>query len=324
MGLGEAPKSREERLAFVASALKNSRVLYSEPMKKHTSFGIGGPCDLLVMPTTLDDAVRAWSACREASIPCRVIGNGTNLLVRDGGVRGCLIKMSPGSSGIARAGDSSFRISAGTPLPAVVREALSSSLSGLEWATGIPGSAGGAVVMNAGAYGGDFGSLASKVRVAAPDGRDWWMDASEIGFDYRRSLFTNRDDLLVLAVDIDLAAGDEKQIRELMGKRVKEREAKQPLDAPSAGSAFRRPAGHYVGAMIESLGLKGFRIGGAQVSPKHAGFIVNTGGAKSKDVENLISLIRTRVRETYDVELEPEIVILGDDEPLSDGPVSQG
>ncbi len=312
MGLGQAPKGQDPRLAFVSSRLKDSRVLYSEPMSEHTSFRIGGPCDLLVMPSSPLEAVKAWVACREVSLPCRVVGNGTNLLVRDAGIRGCLIKMAPLASGIEYTGDSRVRVAAGTLLPRLVQSALTQDLSGLEWAIGIPGSVGGAVAMNAGAYGGDFGSLVERVQVAMPDGRTWWTDSSEIGFAYRRSLFTDREDLLVLAVDIRLVPGDKAAIYDVMLRRASEREAKQPLDVPSAGSAFRRPPGRYVGAMIESLGLKGARIGGAQVSPKHAGFIVNTGNATAKDVESLLDLIKAKVKEAFDVDLQPEIVIIGE------------
>ncbi len=315
MGLGQASEGQHAKLTFVASVLGSSRVLYSEPMSRHTSFRIGGPCDLLVMPDDPLDAVKAYAACREQSIPCRVIGNGTNLLVRDGGFRGCLIKMAPGASGIESIDDSSLRVASGTLLPSLVQFALSQGLSGLEWATGIPGSVGGAVAMNAGAYGGDFASLVRRVQVGMPDGKIAWMDSHEIGFGYRHSIFTERDDLLVLGADIRLTPGDRNAIREVMVKRAKEREAKQPLDMPSAGSAFRRPQGRYVGAMIEELGLKGARIGGAQVSAKHAGFIVNTGNASSKDVEDLLNLVKAKVKEHFDVDLEPEIVVLGEDAP---------
>ena len=167
--------------------------------------------------------------------------------------------------------------------------------------------------MNAGAYGGDFGSLVTRVHVAKSDGATWWMDAGELDFGYRHSLFTGRPDLLVLSVDLRLAPGDRTAIYEVMMKRAKEREEKQPLDMPSAGSAFRRPPGHYVGQMIEQLGLKGASIGGAQVSSKHAGFIVNTGNATARDVESLLNLVKAKVKENFNVDLEPEIVILGED-----------
>jgi UDP-N-acetylmuramate dehydrogenase len=281
-------------------------------MSEHTSFRIGGPCDLLIMPGSIEDAVKAWVSCRENGVPCHVIGNGTNLLVRDGGIRGCLIKMAPGSEGIEKSGDASIQVKAGTLLPRLVQAALLQDLSGLEWAIGIPGSVGGAVTMNAGAYGGDFGSLVTRVQVAEADGRIHWIDSADIGFSYRHSLFSGRDDLLILSVELRLSPGDRNIIYDVMRNRAKEREEKQPLNMPSAGSAFRRPQGHYVGAMIESLGLKGAKVGGAQVSTKHAGFIVNAGGATAKDVESLIDLIRAKVKEGFDVDLQPEIVIMGE------------
>ncbi|MEX0973953.1 MAG: UDP-N-acetylmuramate dehydrogenase [Bacillota bacterium] len=315
MSLGQAPKGQDPRLACAASGLKNSRVLYSEPMSEHTSFKIGGPCDLLIMPGSAEDAVQAWVSCRESALPCHVIGNGTNLLVRDGGIRGCLIKMAPGSNGLTRNGDTTLQVRAGTLLPRLVQAALHENLSGLEWAIGIPGSVGGAVTMNAGAYGGDFGSLVTRVQVATVDGGVQWMDSNEVGFGYRHSLFTERDDLMILTVDLRLSPGDRNIIYDVMLKRAREREEKQPLDMPSAGSAFRRPPGHYVGAMIDSLGLKGAQVGGAQVSTKHAGFIVNTGNATARDVEGLISLIQAKVKEGFGVDLQPEIVIVGEDSP---------
>lgn len=313
MNCGQAATGPEPCFLDIASRLSNSRVLYQEPMSDHTSFKIGGKCDCLILPNSIDDAVMAWTACREMSIPCRVIGNGTNLLVKDGGVRGCLIKMAPGALGVERTGESSLRVHAGTLLPRLVQEALLAGLSGLEWAIGIPGSAGGAVMMNAGAYDGDFGSLVRRIQVASIDGTTRWIEATDLAFSYRHSLFTDRSDLMILAADLEMAAGDRKKIYDVMLARAKEREQKQPLDLPSAGSAFRRPPGYYVGAMIESLGLKGKSCGGAQVSAKHAGFIVNTGNATANDVLELISLIRRKVKEGFGVVLQPEIVVIGED-----------
>ncbi len=304
----------DERLVNVARTLTGSRVFFSEPMANHTSFRIGGPCDLLVLPETAEDAVAAWNACMDLSVPCRVVGNGTNLLVRDGGVRGCLIKMAPGLSGIENNGAFSLYAKSGTLLSDLVREAQTSGLSGLEFATGIPGSVGGAVSMNAGAYGGDFGSLVRRVRAATLGDGIRWYGPDELQFSYRYSLFQTRDDLLILEVELGLTKGDPARIHELMESRSRERERKQPLGLPSAGSAFRRPPGHYVGSMIEELGLKGFAIGGAQVSTRHAGFIVNTGTATAKDVLALMAAIRDKVKETFGVELEPEIVIIGEDD----------
>jgi UDP-N-acetylmuramate dehydrogenase len=308
---------RYEGLARVADSLTDSRVLLREPMSRHTSFRIGGPCDVLVLPNTTEDAIKVWTVCQKESIPCYIIGNGTNLLVRDGGVRGCLIKMAPGLNGVSQNGTSSLYVRSGTLLPRLVQAALDYSLSGLEFAVGIPGSVGGAISMNAGAYDGDFGSLVNRVEAFSLSEGTRWLNREELEFSYRHSLFQTRQDLLVLGVELILTPGDRQGIYRLMRSRAKEREEKQPLDMPSAGSAFRRPAGHYVGYMIEQLGLKGFSCGGAQVSPKHAGFIVNTGNATAKDVLNLMVLIQQKVKEAYSVWLEPEIMVIGDDEPES-------
>jgi UDP-N-acetylmuramate dehydrogenase len=297
----------------VTSMLNGSRILYNEPMSLHTSFRIGGPCDLLVLPWVEDDVVAAWVKCKELSIPCCIVGNGTNLLVRDGGVRGCVVKLAPGFSGVKRTGDAALHVKAGTLLPRLVEAALDEGLSGLEWAVGIPGSVGGAIAMNAGAYGGDVASLVRRVEVAFSDGSTRWFPAEELDFSYRHSLFTERDDLLVLSAELHLVPGDRTTIKSLMDTRSAEREAKQPLDLPSAGSAFRRPPGYYVGSMIQELGLKGFKLGGAQISPKHAGFIVNTGEATASEVLQLMEMIQAKVKAAYGVDLEPEVVVIGED-----------
>lgn len=315
MNCGRAHTGPELEFLTIASRLADSRVLYREPMSDHTSFRIGGPCDCLILPGSSEDAVKAWVACHELSVPCHIIGNGTNLLVRDGGIRGCLIKMAPGALGVERQGDVTLRVQAGTLLPRLVQEALLAGLSGLEWAVGIPGSVGGAVMMNAGAYGGDLGSLVTRVQVASIDGSTWWIDAADLALAYRHSLFTDRTDLMIVAVDLKMTAGDNDSIYDVMLQCAREREEKQPLDLPSAGSAFRRPPGHYVGAMIESLGLKGASCGGAQVSTKHAGFIVNAGNATAKDVLDLMGLIQRKVKEGFGVDLTPEVVVVGEDVP---------
>ncbi len=307
--------SRDESLVSIATKLSDSRVLFSEPMANHTSFRIGGPCDLLVLPNTVEDAILAWTMCRDLRVPCQIVGNGTNLLVRDGGIRGCLIKMAPGLTGIERNGSATLFAKSGTLLPRLVQAALENELSGLEFAVGIPGSVGGAVTMNAGAYGGDFGSLVTRVQAASLDDGLRWFTNDDLQFSYRHSLFQSRSDLLVLGVELGLAKGDRKSIYEIMLSRAKEREEKQPLDKPSAGSAFRRPQGHYVGSMIDTLGMKGLRYGGAQVSERHAGFIVNVGNATAKDVLTLMSIIQARVKEAFGVDLEPEVMVMGEDGP---------
>jgi UDP-N-acetylmuramate dehydrogenase len=303
----------DERLARIASHLSSSRVLFAEPMSNHTSFRIGGPCDLLVLPNTSGDLIKAWTLCKEEGVPCYVVGNGTNLLVRDGGVRGCVIKLAPGFSDIRKTDRGTLITTTGTLLPRLVQEAVRESLSGLEFAVGIPGSVGGALVMNAGAYEGDFGSLVVGAKVYNSAGEEQWLSAHELDFAYRHSIFSDRDDLIALEVELKLTPGDKKSIYDLMLSRARQREQKQPLDVPSAGSAFRRPSKGYVGAMLEELGLKGMKLGGAQISPKHAGFIVNSGNATARDVIELMGKIQDKVKAAYGLSLEPEIVILGED-----------
>jgi len=302
-----------DKLDEVAFSLKNSRVLFSEPMSNHTSFRIGGPCDLLVMPSTSEDAVQAWISCRKLSIPCHIIGNGTNLLVKDGGIRGCVLKVVPGLSGVERNGSIYLTVKAGTLLPRLVQVCFEYELSGLEFAVGIPGSLGGAVVMNAGAYGGDVGSLVTRVKVVDREGCVEWIDQNELEFSYRSSLFLAREDFLILDVEIKLAQGDKSRMHKVMARHAREREEKQPLDVSSAGSVFKRPQGKYVGPMIEALGLKGFSYGGARISPKHAGFIVNEGNATANDVLTLIKIVQDKIYEAYGIRLDPEIIILGED-----------
>lgn len=303
------------KLKEIAASLKNARALFSEPMKNHTSFKIGGPCDLLIIPSTEEDALNAWALARKLEVPCYVIGNGTNLLVRDGGVRGCVIKMAPAFSGIERIGERELLVKSGTLLSHLVETSREYGLSGLEFAVGIPGSAGGAVSMNAGAYNGEMGALVTEVKVGSRDKEVSWLSRDELEFSYRHSLFSNRDDLLILSAKLKLSPGDKDRILEVMSNYARERAAKQPLELPSAGSAFRRPEGKFVGPMIEALGLKGFSCGGAQISLKHAGFIVNTGNATAKDVLCLMDLVKEKVKKEFGVDLEPEIVVIGEDLP---------
>ncbi len=303
-------------LAGEIKNLTNARVLLDEPMSKHTSFKIGGPCDILVFPGSVEDIAAVWSLCNRMSAPWQIIGNGSNLLVKDGGIRGCAIKMAPGFSGVELRGKTTLYARSGLLLPKLVQTALEYGLSGLEFATGIPGSVGGAVTMNAGAYNGDFGSLAARVEAYSLSGERIWLNGTELDFSYRHSVFQSRRDLLILGVELALTEGDREAMAALMQSRSQERQMKQPLDLPSAGSAFRRPEGHYVGYMIEKLGLKGFSVGGAQVSQKHAGFIVNTGNATAKDVLDLMGQVKEKVKEAFQVELEPEIMVIGEDDNI--------
>lgn len=285
-------------------------VKYNEPMSRHTSFRIGGPADILVMPGNIEEIMAARRWARERGIPCYIMGAGTNLLVKDGGFRGMIIKLGSNFKGINIKGTKVKALS-GTRMSELARRAAEHGLSGLEFAEGIPGTLGGAVCMNAGAYGGEIGSLVNMVRVLDGD------DVREIGkaglaFDYRKSSLQGSG-MIVLEAELGLTPGDPEKINAAMHEFARRRKEKQPLEWPSAGSVFRRPEGHYVGPMIEELGLKGFQIGGAAVSEKHAGFIINRGGATARDVLNLIRLIQDRVKEKYGVELHPEIEIIGED-----------
>ncbi|HHY68607.1 MAG TPA: UDP-N-acetylmuramate dehydrogenase [Bacillota bacterium] len=306
------PSKRDSIYLEIAGDLKDSQVFFSEPMANHTSFKIGGPCDLLVIPKTGDDAMKAWSKCRNLNVPCYVVGNCTNLLVKDGGFRGCIIKLSPYLSSITR-DNNMLIISSGTLLQEALEASVRFGLSGLEFSAGIPGSLGGAVTMNAGAFGSDIGSLVKRVEVYTLDDEKHWIPASTLDFSYRHSLFSDRKDLLILSVELVLTPGRVDEIQKTVRKYLRERRAKQPLDLPSAGSIFKRPQGRYVGEMIEMLGLKGFSCGDAMISPKHAGFIVNTGNATAEDVLTLMEIVKKRVYEEFGVMLEPEIVVIGED-----------
>jgi UDP-N-acetylmuramate dehydrogenase len=224
-----------------------------------------------------------------------------------------MIKLSPGFSGIMEGDGNRLKVWAGSLIGQVVEASATLGLSGLEFAAGIPGSMGGAVTMNAGAYGRDISALVTRVQVAALDGNIDFMSASSLDFSYRHSYFSNRDDLLILSAELALVKGDTTQIRQTISKYLEDRRDKQPLDLPSAGSVFKRPDGKFVGQMIEMLGLKGASCGGAMVSPKHAGFIVNKGNATARDVLTLMELIQKKVYDEFGVMLEPEIVVIGED-----------
>ena len=312
--MGITPGGYGEFLEELTSTLNDSIVLWNEPMSRHTSFKIGGPADLLVIPRSIEDTRRVFVGCKRNGVPCYVVGNGTNLLVRDGGIRGAVLKLASGLNGIVPAEETLLEVGAGTLLSDLLDTARNLELSGLEFAVGIPGSVGGAVAMNAGAYGGEIASLVLRVKVLDQEGRILWLGRDDLAFGYRESIFQHRADLMVLGAELKMVKGRKENIVRQMEDYAHRRQEKQPLDMPSAGSAFRRPPGGYVGPLIEKAGLKGFSIGGARVSPKHAGFIVNTGGATAKDVLQLMDTIVTAVYETSGIVLQPEIVVLGEDE----------
>ena len=280
------------------------------PMDRETSIKIGGSADILFKPDNIAEAVKIVKLCKREKIPLTVLGNGTNVLVRDGGIRGIVIKLSE-LLGLRRERDHIFAC-AGEKLTDVSKYALSEGLSGLEFACGIPGSAGGAVYMNAGAYGREMKDAVYRSAVLDPAGDVGLFDNPGHGFSYRKSVF-QQNGHIVLETEFVLAPADEGDIAQKMNEYKTKREASQPIGEPSAGSVFRRPAGAYVGPMIEACGLKGARAGGAMVSRKHAGFIVNGGGATASDVLTLIERIREEVGGRFSIELETEIRVIGED-----------
>ena len=276
-----------------------------EPMSKHTTFRIGGPAELFCELKTPQVVVHAMRAAARLEIRPFILGNGSNLLVSDEGVPGAVFKITGGEchrSGIFVSMD------AGVSLAAAARFALRQGLSGFEFAYGIPGTVGGAVVMNAGAYGFEMQDFIIETSYLTPTGEVTRAGRRELEFGYRTSFFKKHPGCVMLTAKIGLREGDPEKIRQKMEETMAARREKQPLELPSAGSIFKRPAGHYAGALIEQCGLKGYRIGGAEVSPKHAGFIVNTGGATCADVLYLIEHIRNTVLKECGVTLECEVL----------------
>jgi UDP-N-acetylmuramate dehydrogenase len=280
------------------------------PMSEHTSFGIGGPADLLVVPHTvpaLADAVRVVHAAGQRPM---VIGNGTNLLVLDGGIRGVVLKVANGLSRVC-VQDDLLVAEGGARLAALCRACADSGLAGMEWAAGIPGTLGGALMMNAGAYGGETGKVTEWVDVVCPDGRLERLSRDALAFGYRTSCFQGGNGIIARA-GLRLRRGDKAAIHEKMCQVLEERCTKQPVAMPSAGSVFKRPNGDYAGRLLEEAGAKGTRVGGAVVSTKHANFILNENDATAQDVLALIDVVRAKVKATFDVELATEVHVVGE------------
>ena len=285
-------------------------LLLNEPLSRHTTFRVGGPADALFLPTTAQELVQAVQLCKEHSLPCLVIGNGSNLLIRDGGVRGLVIKIGDQMADIHICG-TSIHAQAGALLSAVSRAALNASLTGLEFAAGIPGSLGGGLVMNAGAYGGEMVQVVRQV-TALVDGKLVTLSRDQLEMGYRTTWLLKNDGIVLEAV-LDLKEGDQQQIHAQMDELNRRRREKQPLQYPSAGSTFKRPDGYFAGALIEQAGLKGYCIGDAQVSELHAGFIINRGHATAADLLALIDYVQKIVYEHSGVRLETEVRIYGED-----------
>ena len=299
-------KKTEEALAAAAG---RENVLIGEPLARHTSFRIGGPADYFVTPSNEEQIRAVVRICRENAIPFFVIGNGTNLLVSDTGYRGVILQIYRNFSEIRIEG-CTISAQSGALLSSIAQAARKEGLTGLEFASGIPGTIGGAAVMNAGAYGGELKDVVKTVRLLdiANDKTDI-LTAEEMQFGYRTSIVSKKE-RIVLGAELELEKGDPQEIQDRMEELRQKRVSKQPLDVPSAGSTFKRPEGYFAGKLIMDSGLAGFRVGGAMVSPKHCGFVVNTGGATAEDVLSLIRQVREKVFREYGVMLEPEIRML--------------
>lgn len=281
----------------------------NEPMNKHTSFKIGGPADVLVMPETLEDVQKVMEVCKDNACPFHIVGNGSNLLVGDDGIRGVVLKLSENFSDVKIEGQRVIAQS-GILLSKLSNSVVEKSLGGFEFASGIPGTIGGAVFMNAGAYGGEMKDVVREVTVLTRDGEVKTLSNEELEFGYRKSAI-QREKHIVLEVALELNEKPYDDIKSIIDDLTEKRTSKQPLSLPSAGSTFKRPEGHYAGKLIDDAGLRGLRYGDAQVSEKHCGFIVNRGNASSDDVLNLISLVQKVVYDRFGVELEPEVRLFG-------------
>ena len=283
-----------------------NKVLEQEPMARHTTFRIGGPADYFVELGSIEQIRAAIQVCREENLPWFVLGRGSNLLVSDKGYRGVILSIYKDFQKTEIQGET-VTVQAGVLLTTLSGKVLDASLTGLEFASGIPGTIGGAVVMNAGAYGGEMKDIVRKVTVLDQDGEVRTLTCGEMQFGYRTSL-AKKKGYIVLGAELTLKQGEKEKIREEMQTLKAKRIEKQPLEFPSAGSTFKRPEGYFAGKLIMDAGLRGAAVGGAQVSEKHCGFVVNTGNATAADVRELMRRVQEKVQEQFGVHLEPEVV----------------
>ena len=290
--------------------LGRDHVLTDEPMKQHTTFKIGGPADYFLLPETGEEVGEIIKICRKTDTPYFILGNGSNLLVGDGGYRGAVIQVYRNMSAVTVEG-TTITAQAGALLSAVAAAAKNASLTGFEFAGGIPGTVGGAAVMNAGAYGGETKDVLVEVTVMDAEGKIFAIPAEKLELGYRTSVI-KKAGYIVLEAKIRLKKGDQEAIRERMKELTIQRTTKQPLEYPSAGSTFKRPEGYFAGKLVMDSGLRGYQVGGARISEKHCGFVINAGDATAKDVRTLMDNVRDIVYEKYGVTLEPEVKFLGE------------
>lgn len=294
----------------LSAALPALEIRENEPMSEHCSFKIGGPARLMLLPSSAEEAASTLAILRSSGAQVLIVGSCTNLLIPDEGYPGAVVRMSKPASSMELLDAARIRAQAGATLNALAVFAAQHELTGLEFAHGIPGSVGGGVAMNAGAYGGEMRDVLESAEYVDKDGAIRTLSGDALGLSYRHSAFSDTDKLITSAV-FRLTPGDGEAVRARMNELIEKRRASQPLDMPSAGSTFKRPKTGYAAALIDEAGLKGLRVGGAMVSTKHAGFVVNAGGATYSDVIELMREVRRRVYEFSGVLLEPEVKIIG-------------
>lgn len=294
----------------IQEVIDKNRIIVDAPMSKYTSFRAGGNADIMVVVETINELKALLCLLKEENYPFILLGNGSNILVKDSGYRGLVIKLGNKFNSIEVNGDEVIAYS-GTKISAVAKEAMEHGLSGMEFASGIPGSVGGSVFMNAGAYGGEMKDILINSKAISKDGsKVYEISHDDMDLSYRHSVFHDNEDIII-SVTFKLTKGEKNTISTKMKELMAKRNEKQPVSLPSAGSFFKRPEGYYAGKLIEDSGLKGLSVGGAQVSPLHAGFIVNNGDATATDILNLMKLIQNIVFDKFGVKLEPEVRILG-------------
>ena len=290
--------------------IEENRVYTKEPMKNHTTFRVGGEADYFVLPKTKEEVKTIVALCHEMDMQYYILGNGSNLLVGDKGYRGVIIQIYKEMNSIEVQGNR-IKVQAGTLLSRIGNAALNAGLTGFEFAAGIPGTMGGAVVMNAGAYGGEMKDVIEDVTVITPEGELLTLKNEELELGYRTSVIAKKD-YIVLEATLLLEKGNVDDIKVRMDELRVQRTTKQPLEYPSAGSTFKRPEGYFAGKLIQDAGLRGFQVGGAQVSEKHCGFVINKDNATAADIVELMNQVSAIVKEKFGVELEPEVKRLGD------------
>lgn len=286
-------------------------ILIDEPMSRHTTFRVGGPADFFVTPKAKEEVRDVICICKEAGMPYYIIGNGSNLLVSDAGYRGVIVQIYKEMNEVKVEGDL-VKAQAGALLSGIAAKALGAELSGFEFASGIPGTIGGACAMNAGAYGGEMKDVLESVTVLTGEGKIIELGRNELELGYRTSVIAKKG-YIVLGAALKLERGDGGKIKTYMDELKEKRVTKQPLEYPSAGSTFKRPEGYFAGKLIEDAGLRGFQVGGAQVSEKHCGFVINRDHATAADIMELMRQVQIRVKENSGVDLEPEVKRLGDE-----------